>query len=125
LSAPEAKSAPKAATGSLFGKTGVESAREWFGPRQWARGTNSTERFGDAITLLYGLHADSKAIDTENNGMGPGCELTELRELAEFMADVRAGIDGWETYHGIRALEAAVDGRTIVQNPALRRGEDS
>src|SRR5688500_6617777 len=91
----------------------VEAAKEWLGARSWLRGTNGSPEFSDAATYLYALAEDAKAIDAANQGKGaPSCALPGFVQLAKFMAEARAGQGGWETLQGIKAIEAAAEGKT-------------
>lgn len=51
----------------------------------------------------------------------PICAIPALLDLAKFMGNALASHDGWETEQGIRALEAAVEGKVVVQQAADRK----
>lgn len=115
------------ATPSIFQptKTAVEAVKDWLGDRDWLRATNGNPAFSEAATYLWCLQQDAKAIDDLRVGDGPVCALPELLELAKVAADARRGLDGWETAQGIKAIEAAAEGRTTIQAQERReRRED-
>src|ERR1044072_7642011 len=104
-------------------KSAVDAAKDWLGTRTWQRATNSNERFAQLATYLYALNQDAKALD--DLGAGVKCALPGMLQLAQFMAEIRAGLDGWETAQAIRAFEAAAEGKTVIQAAPQRRGDDS
>jgi hypothetical protein len=103
-------------------KSGVEAVKDWLGERSWMRGTNANEDFGQASAELYALYKDAEDIDTANQGKGPTCKLDGYLDFLQFMADICRGLGGWETAQGTKAIEAAAEGRTLIQAADHRRG---
>lgn len=103
-------------------KSGVEAVKDWLGERGWLRGSNANEDFGQAAAELYALYKDAEDVDTANKGQGPTCKLDGYLDLSQFMADIRRSLGGWETAQGIKAIEAAAEGRTLIQSADHRRG---
>lgn len=106
----------------------------------WLRSTLGNPDFSQEATIYYALAADSQDIDAANGYTvqdgkpvpgtrkvrriidgkpqlveltPPSCAVPQLQDLSQFIANALAGHGGWETEKGIKAMEAAAEGKAV------------